>query len=276
MVGSGPPGRRAGPLAEAERADQAGPMTTRAYTVTTHLIDPLYETFGPDPLGDGPGRQREWPMPATPPRTGLTSPSSWAELLYCVVGLAPAIVFFTGTVTLLSVGVGLTVIYVGIPVLMLALLFARAGGNLQRILARATLDLPIVGFAPIRPGKPGFLGLVGSVLTDPSNWRSVGYHCINLVMAAVRFSVAIAFYAYGLGAISYPIWRVWLPLQQAPDGSWHRGEQWAPHLFVDNLGTMGVQAVLGVLVLLLAPKVVRLLTTMDRVLIAGLLSGPGR
>ena len=54
----------------------------------------------------------EPPLPARPPRTGLRSYRSWAELVYAVVDLAPAIAFFVLIVTLMSVGIGLAVIYV--------------------------------------------------------------------------------------------------------------------------------------------------------------------
>ena len=84
----------------------------------------------------------EPPLPARPPRTGLRSPRSWAELLYAVVDLAPAIAFFVLIVTLLSVGIGLAIIYVGVLILALGLLAARFGGLVQRALALALLDLP--------------------------------------------------------------------------------------------------------------------------------------
>jgi hypothetical protein len=93
--------------------------------------------------------------PARPPRTGLLSPRSWAELLYSVLDLAPAIAFFVTIVTLLSVGLGLAIIYIGLPILALGLLVARLGGLVQRSLALAMLDLPGVAPAWARPRRPG-------------------------------------------------------------------------------------------------------------------------
>ena len=84
-----------------------------------------------------------------PPRNGLRSPRSWAELLYAVLDLAPAIAFFVLIVTLMSVGLGLVIIYVGVPIIALALLAARLGGLVQRSLALALLDLP----SRRRPGR---------------------------------------------------------------------------------------------------------------------------
>ena len=73
---------------------------------------------------------------------GLTSPRSWAALVYVVIDLVLAIAFFVLVITLLAVGIGLAVIYVGVLVLVLALLIARFGGLVQRSSALALLDLP--------------------------------------------------------------------------------------------------------------------------------------
>ena len=62
-----------------------------------------------------PGEAPREPLPSRAPRHGLLSPRSWAELLYTLVDLAPAIAFFVLIVTLLSVGLGLTIIYCRLP-----------------------------------------------------------------------------------------------------------------------------------------------------------------
>lgn len=205
---------------------------------------------------------------------GIFSAAAWCELLYAVLDLAPAITFFVLTVTLMSVGVGLAVIYVGLPLIAIALLIARAGGHLQRLLAAVLLQLPVPGPAPIRRGKPGPLGALGSVLTDPGCWRAVSYHCLKILLTPITFSFAIGFYATGLGGLSYGLWQRYLPTETASDGTLHRGLQWWPDYFVDTWQRMLLPAGVGVLFLLIAPRVVRFFISIDRVLIATLLSGP--
>jgi hypothetical protein len=214
----------------------------------------------------------EPPRPARPARTGLLSPRSWAELLYTVVDLAPSIAFFVLIVTLLSVGIGLAIIYVGVLILALGLLAARFGGLVQRALALALLELPTVSPAWAPPRRPGPISALAAVLRDPANWRAVAYFVIKIVLAPVTFGVAVAFYAYGLGAISYSLWRPYLPEVVASDGSLHRGDQLWPDFFVDGWLSMVVLAVLGLGVLWCAPRVLSFLTTIDRILIGSLLS----
>ncbi len=176
-------------------------------------------------------------------------------------------------VTLLSVGLGLAVIYVGVPIFALGLLVARFGGQVQRAMALAFLDLPTSSPAPIRPRKPGPIGAMVGVLTDRACWRAVCYFVIKIALAPVTFGLALGFYAAGLGAVTYPMWRPYLPEQVASDGSLHRGTEWWPDYFVDTWPRMAVMAILGLCVLWLAPMVVRFLTTIDRILIVSLLTG---
>ncbi|HEY5848680.1 MAG TPA: sensor domain-containing protein [Microlunatus sp.] len=215
----------------------------------------------------------ENPPAAPATRVGLTSPRAWAELVYAVVDLVPVIAFFVLVVTLLALGIGLAVIYVGVLILVLALLVARFGGLVQRSLALALLDLPADAPGWTRPRRPGPIAAIGAVLRDPAGWRAVAYFTVKIVLAPLTFSLAIGFYSAGLGAVTYPIWRPYLPEQVAWDGSVHRGTQLWPDFFIDTWPAMVVFGLVGLGVLWCAPRIVAFLTTIDRILIVSLL-GP--
>ncbi len=225
----------------------------------------------PDPSGTAPTAYTGRPV-SVPPRRGLLSPRSWSELLYAQLDLVPSIAFFVLPVTLLAAGLGLVVIYIGVPLLALALLVARFGGLVQRTMALALLDLPTTapGFRAAR--RPGPVSAVTTVLADPAGWRAIGYFIIKLVLAPITFTVAVATYAGGLGAISYPLWQPYLTEQAALDGSLHRVTRWWPEFFIDTWPRMAVLALLGVGVLWCAPRIVAFFTTIDRMLIVTLLS----
>ncbi|MGS0686565.1 sensor domain-containing protein [Nakamurella sp. GG22] len=209
--------------------------------------------------------------PAVAQGVGLRSPRSWAELVYVVIDLVPSILFLVLPVTLLAVGLGLAVIYVGVPLLALGLLVARFGGMVQRTMALALLGLPSAAPGWREPRRPGPISALTAVLRDGVGWRAVGYFVIKLALAPVTFAVAVAFYAAGLGALTYPVWHGYLPEQAASDGSLHRGMQWWPDFFVDGWASMAVLALIGAGILWCAPRVVGFLTTIDRMLIAALL-----
>jgi hypothetical protein len=223
-----------------------------------------------------------WPVTSEPPpparqrRAGLRSAQSWAELVYAVLDLAPTIAFFVIIVTLLSVGIGLSVIYIGVPIIALALLVARLAGLVQRALAGALLDLPTAAPGWTEPRRPGPLSALGAVLRDPAGWRAVAYSVIKMVLAPVTFGVAVGFYGYGIGALSYPLWRFWLPLEAASDGTLHRGLEWWPDGYADSWPSLILFPLLGLGVLWCAPRVVQFLVTIDRVLIVSMLGArPG-
>ena len=81
--------------------------------------------------------------------------------MYAIIDLAPSIAFFVVIVTLLAVGAGLAIIYVGVPILAAALLVARFGGLVQRTLAFALLDLPSSSPEWTEPRRPGPISALG-------------------------------------------------------------------------------------------------------------------
>lgn len=220
------------------------------------------------------------PFESDPPPTRATSAlrprrrpagSAAAEALYCLLDLPLSILFFTVTITLVTVGLGTAIIYVGLLVLVLGLLFARGTGAARRALSASLLDHQVEAPAPIRPRRPGLWGGLSGVLVDGPSWNAVLYHCISIVLGPFRFAVALTLYVAGLGGLAYPLWYRWLPLEQAADGRWHRGAQWGPDFFVDTPPAIAVLMLLSAGVLFLAPRIVHALTEVERGLISGLL-----
>lgn len=205
----------------------------------------------------------------TPLRAAVIS--RFGDVAYAVLDLIPAIAAFTIVVVLFSVGAGLAVVYVGVPIIVLGLLIARGMGAAQRGLARRLLGLPTPSPGPIVRRRPGAVGDLVSVLIDPTAWRAVGYFVLKIALAPVTFAVAVTALASGLGAVSYPVWRPFLPVQYAEDGSAHRGAEWWPDFFIDTWPRMLLLAVAGLLVFVAALWATRFLVTIDRLLIGALL-----
>lgn len=271
-----------------------GPLSARPRPFDDQRMNPPPTRDGRFPLDAPFGLDDPWVSRPAPPGRGASPTGNggraitlrrggdvfcaraWAELLYVVVDLAPSIVFFLLAVTLLSVGAGLSILYVGLPILAFALLLARAGGHLQRVLAGVLLGALVPGPDPIRRRRPGPIGLLTCVLTDPGCWRAVGYQCLKVLLAPIAFGSAVGVYAAGLGGLSYGLWQRYLPAITETDGNSHRGLQWWPGYYVETWPRMLLLAVLGAGLLWIAPAVVRFFTTIDRVLIAVLLGSRGR
>ncbi|MFF5445911.1 sensor histidine kinase [Streptomyces sp. NPDC012888] len=205
----------------------------------------------------------------------LTAPVSgraWREFGYLVLGLPLGTVYFVLAVTGASLGAGLLVTFVGVPVLAAVLAMCRGIGVLERARARALLGLDAGSPEPLRPARPGVLALTAALLRSGSAWRHLLYSLVHFPWAVFGSTVALVLWPLGWGLLLYPLW-FWvfpaftdqpgLQLFQNGDHSFH---------FQGPLGVAGA-ALLGLAVTLTAPWVFRGLTAVDGLLVRGLL-GP--
>ncbi len=224
-----------------------------------------------DAVGTGTGTRTAVQAAAGPlPRASLFSKRSWAELLYLAIDFPLALATFVTAVVLVTVGAGLAVVYVGVAVLMGGLLLARALGGLRRGMAGPLLGLRIAPPGPRRPRRSGFVGAVAGMLAEPTSWRAFAYHCIRLCAAPLSL-VALVLWFCGIGALTYPAWRDYLPAQLGRDGVWHRAASFGPYFFLDTLPRMIMVFGIGVVLLWTVPLLVRALANIDRRMIARML-----
>ena len=201
---------------------------------------------------------------------------TWSELLYSLVGLPLAVFGFGWSVAWFSAGVGVAVIVVGVFVLVFAVLSCRWLGALDRGLLNSLLGERIAVPRPVVK-RPGLVGGVLSYLLDPVGWRALAFQLVRFPLAVMAFVVAVVFWVYPLGAITYPFWYRFLPWQLGSDGHLHRGNSlWnttSSSYFIDTWPRMLVQALVGVLFIWLAPWIVHGFTSLPRLLGRALL-GP--
>ncbi|MBV2355066.1 sensor domain-containing protein [Streptomyces sp. J2-1] len=222
--------------------------------------------------GDRSAGTRRSPLPAAlrAPFEGRT----WRELAYVLTGLPVAVVLFTWAVTTVSLGAGLLVTFLGIPVLAVALAGCRGFGVLERMRARALLGVSVADPEPVRSRRPGFLGWVGGMLGSGVSWRHLLYAVLQYPWAVFSFSVAVSFWATGWSLLTYPLWFWVFPMYAGQDGIQLYGD--AHHaIYLDNPFEIAVTALVGLLLTLVTPWIVRALTAVDGVLVRGLL-GPSR
>ncbi|WAL97250.1 sensor histidine kinase [Streptomyces sp. Je 1-369] len=125
-----------------------------------------------------------------PPARFAYDTYTWKEIVHLLVNLPMGIVAFVYTVSVLSVGIGLTVTVVGLPLLALALLGARVLGRAERARARKLLGVRVDEPSPM-PGERGqsLLGRLWSNLKDPVGWRTMLYGFIRLPWGVLTFAV---------------------------------------------------------------------------------------
>ena len=236
-----------------------------------------YERYGQyeghEEYGPAGYRQRRHRIP-----TALREPVSgrhWRELGYVLLGLPVSIVLFTFTVTMLSVGAGLLVTFLGVPVLAAGLSACRGFGAMERARARGLLGLEVAEPEPLRArGSGGLMGWMGAVLKSGASWRHVLFVLVQFPWAVFSFCVSVTVWSIGWTMLTYPLWFWVFPLYGGQGGLQLYGD--AQHqVYLNNPFEITVTALVGLLFTMATPWIVRALTTVDRLLVHGLL-GPSR
>ncbi|WP_055568997.1 sensor histidine kinase [Streptomyces atriruber] len=209
---------------------------------------------------------------------GLRAPveaRTWREFGYTMLSLPIGITSFVFAVTMLSLGAGLLITFIGIPVLAAGLAGCRGIGALERARARGLLGLDVASPERLRPKSGGPMALMGAILKSGASWRHVLYSLLMLPWSIFSFTVAIVFWAYGWLMLTYPLWFWLFPMYGGQDGIQLYGGDDGHRIYLDNPFEIGITAATGLLVTLATPWILRALTTVDRVLVYGLL-GPSR
>ncbi|MEU8735170.1 MULTISPECIES: sensor histidine kinase [Streptomyces] len=127
-----------------------------------------------------------------PPARFAFDRHTWKEIAHLLANLPAALLGFTYVVTMLSVGAGLTVTVIGLPLLAAGLLGARQLGKLERARARMLLGVRVdePSALPLRSGR-GFFAQLWMSLKDPVGWRTVLYEFIRFPWGVLTFTVTL-------------------------------------------------------------------------------------
>ncbi|MGP8300985.1 sensor histidine kinase [Streptomyces inhibens] len=207
---------------------------------------------------------------------GLRAPFSgraWREFLYLFLSLPVSIVMFVYAIAVISLGAGLLVTFLGIPVLAGGLAGSRALGSLERARARGLLGQMVDEPEPIRPSKPGLMAWVGAVLKSGVSWRHLLYSLLHFPWAIFSFVFSLTFWSIGWALLAYPLWRWTLPAYLDQPGIQMWGDGSGNGFYLDTPAEIGFASGVGLLLVLAGPWVIHGLTQVDRVMVHGLL-GP--
>ncbi|MFI8457319.1 sensor histidine kinase [Kitasatospora sp. NPDC085464] len=124
-------------------------------------------------------------------RPPLYGARMWHRAGHLLLNLPLGIAGFVLAVTTLSVGLGLSVTVVGLPLLAVGLAAQRSLGALGRRRARAAYGSGIDEPGPVRPRRPGVVGYTIAHLTDLLNWRTALYNVLMLPWGILSFTLTL-------------------------------------------------------------------------------------
>ena len=135
------------------------------------------------------------PDPDRPPPARLAyDRHTWKEIAHLLGNLPVALVGFLYVTFMISVGAGMSVTVVGLPLLAVGLTGARLLGRAERARARAALGVRVEEPSPLwgsRGHQGGFLPWLWTALKDPVAWRTVLYCFIRLPWGVLTFTVTL-------------------------------------------------------------------------------------
>ncbi|MFI0898628.1 sensor histidine kinase [Streptomyces sp. NPDC020983] len=226
--------------------------------------------YGQPPQSSSPAGEHRLPLAVRAPFEART----WREFGYAVLNLPIGIAGFVWTVTMLSLSAGLLITFVGLPLLVVSLLGCRAIGRMERARARRLLWLEVDEPGPARTRGKGFLARLGSQLGSGVNWRHAVYTLVHFPWGVTTFVASVTFMTYGWGLLTYPLWQWVFPAYTDRQGLeiFDNGSHgWTLHTPAD----LALAVVVGALLVLLTPWLIRGMAHVDRLLVHGLL-GPSR
>jgi signal transduction histidine kinase len=217
----------------------------------------------------------------------LTAPfarRTWAETLYAFVALPLEVICFALAVAGLALGISLTPLVFGLPVLAGGVLVCRWCGALERGLLVGLLKENIAPARPVRRREPGegWWPVLRRRIGDPAGWRSAAFSLVQLPLAIFSFSMMLTFWITSIAMIAYPFYRRFLPVMYDEQGNPHRGLEfevnqsangrWTGHWADTRPWVVGISAG-GVVLFWLTPWIIHGFVALQRALGRALL-GP--
>lgn len=173
--------------------------------------------------------------------TTHASPSGWLRaavrplvtvrggttLLHHLLGLPLGVAYLVWLVTGLTLGAGLAITLIGIPILTLVLASVRPLLAAERGMANALLGAGIPD-APLTPGGEGFVARCKAYWTDGASWRGIAYLLIRFPAGLVTFTVAIGAFGAALCLLAAPV------LVPIDGDAWNYGD-WQVDTLIEGL-----------------------------------------
>lgn len=170
---------------------------------------------------------------------------------YTLTSLPLTVASFSVVLTGITAGIGLAIVWIGVPVLAATLVGARAFAQLERVRLHRLLgdDVPPARYLRPRSGDSAVRRTL-LPLRDPQAWFDALWSVLALMTSLVTFTLTVSWWALTAGGLTYWFWQRWLP---EPDGSLASLLGLGDGRTVDSVVNLGI----GVLALLALPWVVR-------------------
>lgn len=132
------------------------------------------------------------------------NPSTYLRILYLLVSFPLGVFYFVFLVTGFALGLGLAIIWIGLPILLLVLLAVYGLTGFERLLAIHMLEQPISPLREVQPEESAWQWLKG-VLTTPATWKGLLFLLLKFPLGILNFVVTVTSLAVSLAFLLAPL-----------------------------------------------------------------------
>jgi hypothetical protein len=169
----------------------------------------------------------------------LTNPQTYRNIAYLLLAFPLGIFYFVFLITGISLGVSLSIIWIGIPMLIGVLWLSRSFAKLERRLTNSFLQTDIMQPSEL-PSGSGFWQSAKRLITSEGTWAEVFYLFSKFILGTLSFTLVISLLATSVGLMVTPFfWNQW---------GWNIGIPgvWEVDSFSKAAATAVVGAILGI------------------------------
>src|SRR4030095_2465827 len=141
------------------------------------------------------------------------------NLIYLLLSLPLGILYFVILITGFSLGVGLAITLIGLPILVAMIFVTYILGDLDRTMTSKLLGVKIAK-PEARPSNDNSArSILVAQLKSWEFWKELGYLLLKMPLGVISFTIAIVFVAVSLTLIATPFILTYVPDAQMT--LWH-------------------------------------------------------
>lgn len=135
----------------------------------------------------------------------IADKQTYLNILYLILSFPLGMVYFIFLTTGLSLGLGLSILFIGLPILYLVFILSKKLMVFEQKLAEIFLGMTFQYPKEDKPRGIGFLRSFKETAFDVDVWRAVVYLSLKFFMGIFIFSVAIILISLSLGLMGVPV-----------------------------------------------------------------------
>ncbi|HET6530329.1 MAG TPA: sensor histidine kinase [Actinoplanes sp.] len=137
------------------------------------------------------------------------------DTLYVLVGFPLGLIAVVLSMTLFWLGVGLSLIWIGVPLLVGVMLLVRGLATVERARMAPVIGRRMPHPYYKRPSGPGFWAQVRAPLTDGQSWLDLLHAMFRFIPSTIAFAVVLTWWVGAVSGLTFPLWDWSIP--RGPD-----------------------------------------------------------